>query len=135
MLQLNNVAYTAPGPIALSEVSQIEQFIQSALAQAGLRGSVEVFYQDYFGIDQDFHISIMQTDLESAWVLFESCSYPLTQKECCTIRAVGNDGSFPVPQTPTPVDLFAEEITYNGLDISRIGPGFHCRHASTETGL
>jgi hypothetical protein len=110
------------GPAAICDGihNQIEQFVQDALAQAGLRGSVEVFYQDYFGIDQDFHISIMQTDLESAWVLFENCSYPLTQKECCSIRAVGNDGSFPVPQTPTPVDLFAEEITYNGLDISRI---------------
>jgi hypothetical protein len=110
------------GPAAICDGihNQIEQFVQDALVQAGLLGSVEVFYQDYFGIDQDFHISIMQTDLESAWVLFENCSYALTQKECCSIRAVGNDGSFPVPKTPTPVDLFAEEITYNGLDISRI---------------
>ena len=117
---LDGTTYTAPSAIALSNTTAIEDFIDEQIGQHGKVGAAEVFYQDYFGVDQDFHLSIMQTDIASATVLFENCQYPLASKDCCEIEVVGQDGIFPLSTSPGQPDLFFEKITYDGLDITMI---------------
>src|SRR5690606_12942461 len=119
-IKLDGVLYTAASPIPLDQVDEIEIFVDNSIADHGSVGSTEVFYQNYFGVREDFHISIMQTDLESAVLVFGNCQYDLATKECCEIFIVDQEGEFPIPQSPGQPDLFFEKITYDGLDISMI---------------
>ena len=118
---LDGTIYHADPIIELTDVGAIEFFINDQIGQHGAIGSAEVLYKDYYGTNQDFHVSIMQTDVLTAGLIFENgCQYNLSQRECCTIITVAEDGNIPLPDAPEKVDLFFERITYDGLDISNI---------------
>ena len=117
---LDGILYPSYSPIPISDVSAIEVFVDDQIGQHGKVGSTEVFYQNYAGVNEDFHISIMQTDVQTATLVFENCQYSLSTKECCEIIVVGQDGEIPVIGGPQNPDLFYEELTYDGLDVEKI---------------
>ncbi len=120
-IRLDGIFYSPDNPIPLTDTEAIEAFIDEQIGIHGSVGATEVFYQNYFGVTEDFHISIMQTNVQSAIILFENnCTYILTSKDCCEIPIITQGGQIPLPTAPNNPDLFFEQITYNGLDIAMI---------------
>ncbi len=124
---LDGTLYEFSPPMHPSQTGEMETFINDVLNTHNKQGTAEIHYQSFSGIASDFHISIMKTDVISAKIVFEYCDYGLEPKDCCNIIAIGQDGSFPLSQTySNSPDLFFEEITYNGMDISLIEMAGSC---------
>ncbi len=123
-ISLDGVLYEFPSPMEPNETAAMEAFINAKLNELNKQGTAEIHYQNFSGISSDFHISIMKTDVVSAEIVFQNttdCTFALESKDCCIITAIGQDGDFPLSQTySNNPDLFFEEITYNGMDISLI---------------
>ncbi|MEM6966714.1 MAG: RHS repeat domain-containing protein, partial [Bacteroidota bacterium] len=122
---LDGTYYGFPTAIAPSEEQAIEDFVNQKIKELGKLGSVEVHYEEIPG-GTDMYVSFMNTAITSARIHFQECTYTFTQKDCCVINAIGGTGTFPVPGTPAKADLFFEEITYSGLDISMIEMAGSC---------
>ena len=118
-VRLDGVVYTLPTPLPASQTSAIEAFINAKIKAIGKVGGCEFHYQNIIG-QTEVHISIMKTNIQSAQLIFETCGYTLQSKDCCNIIVMDGDILSPIPNIPPNPDLFFEQITYDGLDISLI---------------
>ncbi|HRJ15143.1 MAG TPA: hypothetical protein PLI34_09135, partial [Saprospiraceae bacterium] len=131
-IQVDNLTYTLPAPLALTAVGQapaITAAIQQALDLFGLDGTANLIDirndADYF-----YFSSVVTGTLAGSmsWVL-ESCDQsPAYSSDCCIIPtitvppAVQNNG---LPFS-TCADLYHQRMRYSGLDIANITLGSSC---------
>ncbi len=108
----------------------LENWLNSLLDAQGLLGDVEVFVSAGI-VAATYHVTISNTTADEVVLLFanadQSCQQQLSleQGACCMPQLDLSDLGGVVPYSPN-ADLFYEQLTYTGLDITRIDYSGSC---------
>ncbi|MFZ2900958.1 MAG: hypothetical protein WA004_20160, partial [Saprospiraceae bacterium] len=108
-------------------ISRFEAYLAAALDTSGYQGQVSLTSFPFSG-GYTFHIVITSSDAPDLALNFQFCGlqYYFVQEDCCEKNAPPPPAGVAANLLPHNDDLFYEEITYNGLDISRIEIGSDC---------
>jgi len=132
-IQVDNLTYTLPAPLALTAVGQapaITAAIQQALDLFGLEGTANLVDirndADYFY----FTFAVTGTLARNMSLVLESCDQsPAFSSDCCIIAPIpsfgGTGGGAGLPFS-TCADLYHQRMRYSGLDIANITLGSSC---------
>jgi RHS repeat-associated protein len=137
-IQVDGQVYTFPDilyltPSGLSDLydvdEELENYIQEGLDYFGLMGEVTVEQNVVEGQQVDYTIFIQNTNTDQVSLHFTSTSctqiVAFTVVSCCEVEGQSGGGGSSNTLVESP-DLYFQENTFSGLDISRIEIGSDC---------